>query len=209
MIATLRRLWHNYLAGLPKSEVVDSIPESQWGRPDLLPPVSRQKAKAFAELLTLLHAHLDPGLAARLTSAGSKQLIRADEPDSALSAALRPDSDDMQQAAARGFIGLDWKATEELAWQADLLCRAHGLADCWAPPRVDGQAAMAQAKPGEMPVEPLLRHFGAWLAARGLALSYYADGDLLVAFAVRPAHRAGVERHLARLKIPFVAVSTA
>lgn len=188
VLRALRRAWSNYVAGIPKSEVVDSIPESQWDDADLLPKVPAKKRRAFVELLRLLHAHLGAGRAAALVDAGAKRLVRGDEIDVALRDALLPEDAADGAVTANGFIAGDWRAIDDLGWQAAGLCRAHGVADAWAPPRAGTREALAQ--------------FGAWLAGRGLALFVVTLGDGVLAFAVAEASRQPVADRLRQLGIP-------
>jgi hypothetical protein len=174
MLRTLHLAWKNYVAGIPKSEVVDSIPESQWNQADLLPAVSKAKRKAFTELLVLIYAHLPPNEAAALVKRGANALTRADEVDTALRDALFP-ADDQESAENRGFIACDWKAAEEVKWQADLLCQAHRIAAAWRAP--EGQLA------------EVLQSFESWLQPQRLQLLCFSAGDSLVAFALPMEHK--------------------
>jgi hypothetical protein len=175
MLRTLRRAWENYVAGIPKSEVVDSIPESQWNQADLLPAVSKAKRKAFTELLLLIYAHLPPNEAAALVQRGANALTRADEADTALRDALFP-AEEQENSENRGFIACDWKAANEVKWQADLLCQAHCIAATW------------QAPEGELTA--VLQNFESWLRPQRLQLLSFSAGDSLVAFALPMEHKA-------------------
>ena len=186
MLEKLRRWWGGYLASIPKSDVVDSIPESQWGRADLLPPVSKVKRQAFTELLELIHAHRPPAEAQASVAAGVPAFTRADEPDSALIAALFPD-DGRESAAARGFILCDWKDAREVQWQADALCVAHGLPLGW------------QAPEGSLP--SVLSSFAVWLQGHGRELLCLAEGDATVAFALSPPQAIAARALCKRLRL--------
>jgi len=169
MLRALRRWWENYVASIPKSEVVDSVPESQWDQPDLLPPVSKAKRKAFTDLLVHIHSHLPPHEAEPLVQRGAKALTRGDEVDSALRNALLPEQSEGEPLNL-GFIACDWKAAEEVQWQADLLCQAHRTSGRWSAPA------------GEL--VSVLRSLDAWLQPQGRRLLCFYDGDCLVAFAL-------------------------
>jgi hypothetical protein len=174
MLRALRRAWENYVAGIPKSEVIDSIPQSQWNQADLLPTVSKAKRKAFTELLLLIYAHLPPDDAAALVKSGANALTRADEVDTALRDALFP-AEDPKNSESRGFIACDWKAAEEVKWQAYLLCQAHRIAATW------------QAPEGELTA--VLQNFESWLQPQRLQLLCFSVGDSLVAFALPTEHK--------------------
>ena len=170
MLRALRRLWEGYAASIPKSEVVDSVPESQWGRADLLPTVSKAKRQAFTSLLALVYSHLTPLEAEALVKRGADAFTRADEADSALREALLPEETD-GVSKSLGFIACDWKAAEEVEWQANLLCQAHGISERWSAP------------PGGLP--RVLQSFDLWLSHHERRLLCFSDGDTLVAFALR------------------------
>lgn len=173
MLRTLHRAWKNYIASIPKSEVVDSIPESQWNQGDLLPAVSKARRKAFTELLVLIFAHLSLNEAAALAKRGANALTRADEVDTALRDALLP-PEDKESSENRGFIACDWKAAEEVKWQADLLCQAHRIPATWQAPEGDLKA--------------VLQNFEFWLQQQGRQLLCFSVGDSLVAFALPMEH---------------------
>jgi hypothetical protein len=173
MLRTLQRAWKNYVAGIPKSEVVDSIPESQWNQADLLPAVSKAKRKAFTELLVLIFAHLPPNEAAALAKRGASALTRADEVDTALRDALLP-PEDKENSERRGFIACDWKAAEEVKWQADLLCQAHRIPATWQAPEGDLKA--------------VLQNLDFWLQQQRRQLLCFSVGDSLVAFTLPMEH---------------------
>jgi hypothetical protein len=194
MLRAIRRWWEGYSASVPKSEVVDSIPESQWGRSDLLPPVSRAKRKAFIELLQLIYSHLPPEQAAASVDAGAKAFVRGDEPDSALSKALLPDQGDAAPKGL-GFIGVDWKDAREVEWQADRLCEVHGLSGRW------------QSPGGTLPA--VLGNFDAWLRTHNLELLCLADGDLVVAFALSAPRAAQAKALGTKLRLPLRSASEA
>ena len=185
MLRALRNAWKNYISSLPQSQIIDSIPPSQWDRDDLVPKPSKVKRKAFTELLTIVYAHLPPQEAARLVEDRSYMLKRGDDSDTALGEALIPNEEEISEN--RGFIACDWKATEEVQWQADILCRAHGVSASW------------QAPSGT--VTSLLQSLGDWLQTHRLQLLCFSVGDGLVAFAVPTAKTDSVVALGKKLKI--------
>jgi len=188
MFRQLRRLWENYTASIPKSEVVDSVPESQWDRADLVPRVSAATRRAFTDLLVLIYSHLPPDEVQVLVTRGTKALARADEVDSALSSALLLREEGGPQDNT-GFIACDWKATEEVQWQADRLCRAHQIAGTWkAPPR---------------DMQTMLASLDTWLKQHGRRLLCFSPGDSVVAFAVRSDQTVMAAALGKKLKVAF------
>jgi hypothetical protein len=170
MLRRLKDALQNYLASLPKSEVVDSIPPDQWAGVGPGFEVPKAKRRAFADLLALAYSHLPAEKSEQLVAQGARSL---DNPDSAggdLYAALVPEEDN--EAASRGFIACDWKAADEVGWQADLLCRAHHIPPGWAPAAGSGLSEQFDS-------------FDSWLRNRGRQLLCFSPGDCVVAFAVR------------------------
>jgi hypothetical protein len=190
MFRAIRRAWTNYLASIPRSEVIDSIPPSQWDSAEHLPTVSKAKRKAFVELLSAVYAHLPAEKGAVLVAAGTKHLTRGDDIDSALRNALIGDNGEEENSSQLGFIACDWKGIDEVKWQAEELSRAHGLTESWS-----GQAAT---------LDSAIEDLAIWLAARHLQLFSFSVGDSIVAFAVANSLSPAVAGNLKQLKISFV-----
>lgn len=186
MFRALRNAWRNYVAAIPPSEIVDSIPPSQWDQVDLLPTVSKAKRKAFADLLSLIYANLPAEVSVKLLADRAKLLIRGDDADTALHAALFPNEDDAAPGN-HGFIACDWKATEEIEWQAARLCKAHGVLARWQAP--------------EGTVTTALQAFEEWLTSYNLQLLCFSVGDSVVAFAVPTEDAKSAVAHGKKLKI--------
>jgi hypothetical protein len=196
MLRALRRAWNNYLASVPKSEVVDSVPPSQWDTPEHLPAVSKAKRKAFLELLTAIFSHLPTKECTALAAAGAKHLTRGDDIDTALQAALVGGDDDGDAEGAQvGIIVCDWRGADEVQWQADGLCSAHGLTDRWT------------SSGGELDFR--LQELGLWLRQRQLHLFSCSVGDTTIAFAVQEPLGTSVSTNLNKLKIGFSVASEA
>lgn len=188
MLRRLRDAWNQYWATLPRTEWVDSIPESQWDDPNLRPKVSQAMRAAFAELLECLHAHLPGDRARAVAQDRAGFLARGDEADAALARALTEYASDGERWATSAAIACDWKAADELAWQVDRLARAQGWADRWTAPRRGLEADLA--------------HLGDWLGERGLCLCRFSCGDNLIAVALPAAQAGRVKRLFRRLRIP-------
>lgn len=186
MLRALRRWWESHVASIPRSEVLDSVPESQWDQADLVPPVSKGKRKAFTQLLTVVFAHLPPQESEALVQRGGKAFTRADEVDTALRTALFPDEIEGEPRNL-GFIACDWKAVDEVQWQADRLCQAHRTSGQWSAPEGDLQS--------------VLESFDSWLQSQGRSLLCFADGDSLLAFAVPTSEAASAVAIGKKLKL--------
>ena len=187
ILRDLRAAWKNHISSLPQSQNIDSIPPSQWDRIDVVAKPSKAKRKAFTELLVMIYAHLPPQEAVILVEAMSKLLRRDDDSDTALGEALIPREE--QRAKNRGFIAGDWKATDEVQWQADALCRAHGVVPSW------------QAPTGTLTI--LLQSFGDRLKNYRLQLLCFSVGDSFFAFAIPTAKTDLVIALGKQLKIHF------
>ncbi|RQR54018.1 hypothetical protein DIE19_26255 [Burkholderia sp. Bp9126] len=71
-------------------------------------------------------------------------------------------------------ISVDWRASDEIEWQANRLLHTLGIVDRWICPG------------GELTVPGGFLDFGAWLAQKGYALLHLDTGsDEYVAFAIR------------------------
>ena len=185
MLRALRQAWKNYISSLPKSQIVDSIPPSQWNQDKFFPQVSKANSKTFAELLEIVYEHLPPNDAAKLLAERSLFLKRGVEIESALAEALIPTEEDEPENL--GFIACDWTATDEVKWQADILCRAHGIPTSW------------QTPPGSL--TSVLQGLGDWLRVENLQLFCFSVGDSVVAFAVPASKAAAVAALGEKLKI--------
>jgi hypothetical protein len=200
MLSALRRVWNNYLASIPKSAAVDSIPPSQWDAQENLPGVSKVKQKAFHELLCAVYAHLPAGTSDSLVAAGAKHLTRGDDIDAALCEALVGGGDGNDESGdehrlPRGFIACDWKGSADVKWQADRLLRAHRLTENWTAPKRD--------------LADVLEDLGLWLRTRQLHLFSFSTGDNVVAFAVQETQSPSVRSNLNKLKIRFLVAGEA
>jgi hypothetical protein len=125
-----------------------------------------------------------------LVAAGSEYLTRGDDIDTALLSALVGDDNSREdERHLRGFIACDWKGADELQWQADALCRAHGLTDAW--------------KSTNLELGEALEKLGMWLREHQLRLFSFSTGDTIVAFAVQEDQSASVRKNLGKLRIRF------
>lgn len=183
MLRALRQAWQRYLGSLPETEVVDSIPESQWAQAEHRPRLSPARRRHFGDLVALLVAHRPPAEVAAWVARAQAALADLGEIDDALLQLLQPPDAGADPTDAAGVIVCDWKAVDELPWQAERLCRAHGLPADWRSPGGRLDEALAS--------------LDAWLQPQGLRLLTLAAGDTAVAWAVR-AESVPVGRALGR-----------
>ncbi len=189
MFRALRQAWDRYLGSLPKTEVVDSIPESQWQQAEHRPRLSPARRRSFGELMALIGAHRPPAEVAALVERAQAALLDTGEPAEALLAVLQPADAGADPADASGAIVCDWKAADEVPWQAERLCRAHGLAAGWRAPAGG--------------LTEVLASLDAWLQPQGLCLLTLAAGDSAIAWAVRAESRAAAMALGRRLRLPI------
>jgi hypothetical protein len=143
-----------FLARVPEQEVVIEehyVPENT---------VDLAALEAFARLVT---RHLGPDESERLTR---RALTHADD----ILAAFEgdQDDDDGQREDSWLVIQIDWKAYDEIQWQADLMLATRAVEQRWGwdmPEEMHQRSAMHA-----------LKSLARWLDARGLALLHIDSG---------------------------------
>jgi hypothetical protein len=148
-----------------------------------IPPEAKRALRAF-----VLHAsaHLGEKESARL----ARRVVQSIEPGGSADAAL-VDGLVKRSGQQRGkwlLLHVDWKAVEEVSWQADELATALNIKPRWA-----GQEIARTTRVAE-----LLHAFGVWLSEHQYALVHVdTDGDSYAALAM-PADRVDKAFELAR-----------
>ncbi len=200
MLSVIRRTWKAFLDSLPSGEP-ERIPDEQIIREYFRPPPVDKKTKAtYKKLIELLHAHLEGEMATKHISRAVAKLKPGDLPIEVLDVGLLAGRGKV--AASLGFIGLDWKACEEIYWQANLLCKAHGISDEWAYDWQTNSENEGWQERGEVPVEAPLRSFGRWLRGYKVTLAYVGVDDSVLAFAVSDENCATLLELSKSLEIP-------
>jgi hypothetical protein len=174
------------------------------GDPDIEAPpeevfgLSPRRRQALRKFVLLACAHLGEAEASRL--ADVVLAVDASDPAEALLEGLG--GDDGQRPGRRVLIEADWKAPEEIEWQAQEVADALRLDEQWLAPESDGLGD-AQA---------MLDRLTGWLARRQHVLLQVDAGDDACHALVLPADHAERVIALARkagLKVQGKAVPTA
>ena len=195
MFTALRQAWRRYLDSLPRDDEPPPLSDAAILR-DMHPPHAAEVRQAFAELAALVTAHLPPDVAGKAAA----KLLRRLKPGVSPQAAL------VGWAAAHhgpkrrnlGLLAVDWKAREELQWQADRIAKAHGLAPGWTCDWQTDTTWQGWETRNQQPVTAPLRALADHLAPRGLRLLVVGHDDTVAALAVA-ANRAGDLDRLCRL----------
>ena len=204
MFAALRQAWRRYLDSLPRDDEPPAVSDAAIRR-EMHPPHPAEVQQALADLATLVTAHLPPEVAAKAAANLVRRLKPGVTPQAALVAWARAHHGPKQRNL--GLLVVDWKAREELAWQAERIAKAHGVAADWAYDwRTDAGWEGWEAR-GDLPVSAPLRSLAAHLQQRGLALRVVVDDDTAAAFAVKAADAARVDAAWAVLGIQMDAGS--
>ncbi|MCA1326293.1 hypothetical protein [Herbaspirillum sp. alder98] len=125
--------------------------------------VSKQNKQALRRFVSLITVQLGVKESQRLTTSVISHL----EPGSTASEAIENGIlDDGQRRGKWVLLQVDWKATEEVEWQANELLAAAGIADTWH---------MESSTKATVP--HALLEFSSWVKPRGLRLLHLDLGD--------------------------------
>ena len=183
MLSALRRAWERYLASIPAPEEPDLIPDSKILREDFMrPPVNPESRLVLAQLSKELTAHLPSDVASREMRRLSALLKPGVEPVEAVvrwfGKVTAPDS------KVGGFVLVDWKAREEVEWQAARLVKSHKLPLVWSYAIDTDNEWKDWRERGEAPVDTPLMLLAVALQNHGYTLFKFGSDDLVCAFAV-------------------------
>jgi hypothetical protein len=129
-LSELRQAWRAYVASIPVSQEPEPVPDGQIIREAFRSaPVDPAVAKAWGELARMLTSHLPDELAAREELRLKKTLKPGVEAVGALARWMAKVTG--PHTKVKGFIVLDWKAREEIEWQAERLFDVHQLQAGW------------------------------------------------------------------------------
>ncbi len=143
--------------------------------------VSREISAAFNLLMRIVVSHLPKSAADLHVRQLKMQLKMVGDPIDVFATWIGENND---SAAAVGVIALDWKAREEINWQAKILAEAHGLTLAWVYDVDADTEWMGWQERNEVPVKAPLRRLGAELSTLGLVLYRFDVDDSMFAFAV-------------------------
>jgi hypothetical protein len=183
MFNALRRAWKNYWASIPAPADDELVPDGKIIREDFRPdPVDPGVRAAFAALAAAITAHLPAELGAKAQRQLVAKLKPGTEPIDALSQWISKVS--APNSSVHGFVAVDWKAREEIQWQADRLLKAHQLPPTWAYDVNGDQAWQSWGERGEVPVDTPLKLLGVFLATHDHTLVRLHNDDVVCAFAI-------------------------
>ena len=181
MFSALRQAWRRYLDSLPRDDEPPPLSDAAIRR-EMHPPHPAEVQQAFADLAALVTAHLPAEVAAKAAANLVRWLKPGVAPQAALVAWARAHHGLKQRNL--GLLLIDWKAREEIAWQAERIAKAHGVAGDWAYDwRTDTSWDGWEAR-GELPVSAPLRSLAEHLQHQGLELLVVVDDDTVTALAV-------------------------
>jgi hypothetical protein len=151
----------------------------EFPRPEPLDPKVIAEFALLAELLT---AHLDETVRLTKRKSLARQLKPGTTPSEALCDWLNANAGKRQRQI--GVIGLDWKAREEIEWQAELLAKAHQVPLSWQYD-VEGDTDWKNWQTRqESPVSSPIRSLSNRLAEEKIALFQVDFDDQVFVFAV-------------------------
>jgi hypothetical protein len=183
MLSSLRRAWRKYLASIPAPNEPELVPDGKIIREDFRPAQVDPEVKVkFHELAEMLTLHLPQETALREVRRITALLKPGVEPVDALARWISKVS--TPEGKVGGFIALDWKAREEVQWQAVNLLRAHSLPLTWSYSVDQDEDWKTWAERGEAPVNTPLRRLSLFLHEKEYVLFWFNSDYLVCAFAV-------------------------
>jgi len=182
MLTSIRRAWRAYLASIPKPDEPERISHEQivreYFRP---PPVSPKDRPAFDALADLIVAHLPEGQASSKAQRLKAKLKPGVDPVDALSDWIQSNCDPKSRV---GVVALDWKAREEVHWQAAILAKAHGVSLAWDYDCNTDTDWKNWQERNEFPVDTPLKILSRALMLHEVVLYRFSVDDAVYAFAV-------------------------
>ncbi|KQW00444.1 hypothetical protein [Rhizobacter sp. Root1221] len=181
MFAALRRAWQRYVASLPAPPEEEHVSDTDAMNEFRPPPVDRNVVAAFTALATCVLSHMPEGEREAQTRKLRSRLNRKTSPAEALGAWIQANSGPKSKV---GVIAVDWKAREEVLWQARRLCAAHGVSTGWAYDHGTDEEWKSWQERKEVPVDSPLRGFAIALQPTRIVLLRFSVDDTVCAFAV-------------------------
>jgi N-acyl-D-aspartate/D-glutamate deacylase len=137
---------------VPVDEKGDILSDAQLLRAHF--SVSEQAEEAFSRFVILITEHLGTEESQRLTSLAVSRLRSGDSPHDAIVGSIL--ADEGQRRGKWLLLQVDWKAADEVEWQANELLAVAGVAKAW---HVQGADSMTVPK--------VLLAFSSWVRQRG------------------------------------------
>lgn len=187
MFNKLRRMWQDYLRSIPQPDDPEPVSDREIFETHFRPPpVPDEQRAAFEALSAVLVAHLPEALSATKGKQLRARLKPGVEPAEALGGWIGANNGPRSRV---GVVALDWKAREEVQWQAALLARAHGVPLDWAYDVAHDTEWQDWQARNEAPVDTPLRSLAQALLPHGVALCWFGVDDTVYAFGVKAAQR--------------------
>lgn len=135
--------------------------------------VKPEMKRSLRSLLYIACKNVGEKESRRITASVIRELTPGTSAAEALNASLS--NEDGQRKGSWVAISIDWKAVEEINWQANEILHSLDISEQWTHPEPRGADA----------VEKYLYAFGVWLAARGYQLLHIdPECDAYIAFVV-------------------------
>jgi hypothetical protein len=189
MLSAIRRAWRSYLDSLPRSEEPAPVSDAAIRR-EMSPPHPAEVRQAFAALAGIATGHLPQEAAVKAAAALSARLKPGTTPSEAMARWIGANNG--PKSRNLGVMCVDWKAREEIQWQAERIAKAHRIELDWHYDFRADRSWEGWEERGETPVSAPLRALADALRRQGLALIVLANDDTVCAFAVRVEHEVEV-----------------
>lgn len=190
MFAAIRRAWRAYLDSIPKPEEPEPLSDKQIVREHFRPaPVPPGLRSTFDALADVVVAHLPAELAYPKAKQLKAKLKPGEHPAAALAMWIHANCGPKSRI---GVMELDWKAREEIHWQAERLATAHGVPLTWRYEHELDVEWQGWQERSEVPADTPLKGLARALLPHGLALCRFSVDDSVYAFAVSRARLASV-----------------
>ena len=201
MLSALRRAWQRYIASIPAPPEQEFVSDTD-AMHELRPlPVDRDVVAAFSVLARHILSHLPEPERSAQTRKLRSRLKRGTTPTDALGAWILANSGPKSKV---GVIAVDWKAREEVLWQAQALCAAHSVSAHWAYDHRTDEEWKHWRERSEVPVDSPLRAFAGALNRTRIVLFRFTADDGMCAFAVAQACGEEVRNLCQTLRIEVV-----
>lgn len=202
MFARLRQALRNYLASIPEPDEPERVPHDQIVREHFpRPSVAPADRSAFNALADLIVSHLPEELANSKAKQLRAKLKPGVDPAAALAGWIQSNARPQSRV---GVVGLDWKARDEVTWQAAILINAHGVVSTWTYDSESDTEWKDWQLHNELPVDTALKSLGRALMVHGVVLHRFTVDDGAYAFAVRHEKSAEVLERCAALNIALI-----
>lgn len=183
MFNPLKRAWQRYLDALPRREDEPPPVSDAAILREMNPPLPPAEQAAFAQLVALITTHLPPDEADKHRSSLQNRLRRGGTAVQALGRWVATHHG--PKARNLGLLCVDWKAREEIPWQAERMAKCHGLVLGWAYDwRSDTTWEAECQRRGDQPVSAPLRSLALALRAQGRVLLVFDHDDSVCACTV-------------------------